>query len=182
MEVAFLEETEKTVQQSTPIISFEICTGVRELYQFLFNYSYTTAAGIVGLLISLGAGFWLITHLTTLSSNGIVFYLLVFLLYTVVNPLMLWIKARNQVKNNDNISKPIHYDLSDSGIVICSDEQQMQIEWKSVVKVKEFGNLFVVYVSKLNAFIWCKDQIGNESQVKKILMAHIDEQCLKLKR
>ena len=184
-----MENMEKTADQQEvkeevweAKAAFGIRTGVKEIYHFLLNYSYTTLSGLIGLGISLIAGVWLITHLHTLNANGILFCLLLFLLYTVVNPLLLWSKAKKQVKNSSYFSKPLVYELSEQGITIRSEDQHMQVEWKAIVKVKEFGNLIVVYVSKINAFIWAKDQMEDAEQVKEILKHHINEKRLKLKR
>ncbi|NCD03323.1 MAG: YcxB family protein [Clostridia bacterium] len=165
-----------------PQASFDIKTGAKEIFSFLMEYSYTTPSGLVGLAISIGAGIWLITHIGSMGRNDLAFFLIIFSLYTVVNPVMLWFKAKKQAASSGYFSKPLHYELSEKGIMIRADKKQTRLKWPAVVKVKEYGNLIVVYMSKVNAFIWSKEQMGDSDEVKRIISSHVDGKRLKFKR
>lgn len=164
------------------LAAFDVKTGAKEIYRFLLDYSYTTLSGLVGLVISLAAGLWLVTHLGSLGRNDTAFFLIIFALYTVVNPVLLWFKAKKQAESSGYFSKPLHYELSMEGITIQADRKKTRLKWPAVVKVKEYGNLIVVYLSKVNAFIWSKEQMGDVDKVKQVISSSVDQKRLKFKR
>lgn len=165
-----------------PEISFDIKTGAKEIYRFLLDYSYTTPSGIAGLALSLASGVWLVSRFSALSGNERVFFGVIFALYTVVNPMLLWWKAKRQAEQSPYFSKPLHYELSTKGITVCSGEERSRIRWDMVVKVKAYGDLIVVYMSRINAFIWAKNQMENSDKINEILESCVDKKRLKFKR
>lgn len=181
-ESASKEEEQAKEEVWESLAAFDVKTGAKEIYRFLLDYSYTTASGLVGLVISLAAGVWLITHLGSMGKNDILFFLAVFALYTVVNPVLLWFKAKKQAESSGYFAKPLHYELSEYGIMIQADRKKTRVKWPAVVRVKEYGNLIVVYMSKVNAFIWSKDQMEDSEKVKQIISGYVDGKRLKFKR
>ncbi len=68
-------------------------------------------------------------------------------MFVFVNPIMLYTKARKQVKKTPSFQKPIGYELNDEGIVVRQDDQEMVMPWDGVAKVKTTSMSIIVYFS-----------------------------------
>lgn len=78
--------------------------------------------------------------------------------------------------------EPLLYTLNDEGIKIQQKEEEAQITWDDVSKVKESGKSIFVYTSPLSAFIFPKNQYDNQvEEVKQIIKEHVKEEKCKWK-
>ena len=56
-------------------------------------------------------------------------------LFTIIQPLMLYVKCRAQIKKSDNINSSLHYTLSEEGITVRQNEQEAAVRWDDIRKV-----------------------------------------------
>ena len=82
-------------------------------------------------------------------------------IYTVINPVTLYFKSKAQVKKNESFSKPLNYTINETGITISQDEKSDTTKWNVMWKAVRYGNLVVVYVSTIRAFIMPVADIGD---------------------
>lgn len=161
---------------------FEIQITTKSMYHFLMYHAYKGLSG----LFSIIAGIGLIAYYFMARGQGgtntwlFLFFGIVFLVY---QPWTLYSKAVKQAKLNPVFKHPLKYVLTEEEIEVRQDESSNQITWDQVYAVQETRMSILVYTNSRNAFIWVKNQIGDqEPQIREILSAKVDTKKLKLKR
>ena len=80
---------------------FKVNITVKDMYTFLMNNTYRKFTGIIWIIFSLIViGVTIYTWGDIKIANSILLIVLASL-YTVVHPIILWLKAKAQIKNND---------------------------------------------------------------------------------
>lgn len=92
------------------------------------------------------------------------------LLFTVIQPVMLYTKASSQVKKNDSVNKPLKYTFTDKDFSISVDEDSVTQSYEDIIKVISTKLSVIIYINKYRAFILPKSAIGeNMEQLKALL-------------
>lgn len=84
------------------------------------------------------------------------------LLFSVMNPFLLWTKSKSQIKKNETMQKPIHYCINGKGVTISQGERTDHVDWNQTWKAVRYGNLVIIYVSSIRAFVLPVSQIGEQ--------------------
>lgn len=141
-------------------LEFDIRLTTGELYAFSMRHTYCAASGIAGLVISAVSLLMCVLRFKYLDSTTIAALIIIGLLFTVVQPAMLYGKAKTQVKRNKSINGILHYRLSEDGIEISQGEQQASVKWYEVRKRKIVKDAMYLYMSPVRAFIFPESQCG----------------------
>ncbi len=136
-------------------IKLKVELSAGEMFNFMMKHTYSSMSGYIGLILSACA---LVAFVMTAGNGEIsITYKLVLiltaLLFTVVQPVNLYMRSKKQVKNNENINKPLQYSFTDSLIHISQGEEQADYEWSQVAKITSSKSCLFLYVSKYRAFI-----------------------------
>ncbi|MGN0203997.1 MAG: YcxB family protein [Coprococcus sp.] len=143
-------------------VEFKIKLSVTDLYYFMMYHYYTKISGIFGIVLSLAALIILCIRFSSLDSTGKMLLIIIALLFTVINPVMLWTKAAGQITSNKSLGGELTYALDGEHLVIKLGEEQADIPWEQVTKVKDNGRELVVYVTAARGYIWPKRQIREQ--------------------
>ena len=109
--------------------------------------------------------------------------LVIGLLFTVVNPLMLYMKAKKQAATNESLKLPIQYTLSENELVIEQGEEQLIVPWDQLRIIKDSGRSLIVYVTRMRAFIWPKAKLGRQyNEVTKLLTKKMGSARVRIKK
>lgn len=163
-------------------LEFKIKLSVRDLYYFMMNHYYTRLSGIFGVVLSIAAAVILILRFSSLDSTGKMLLVVIALLFTVINPVMMWTKAAAQITSNKSLGGELTYILDEQNITIQLGEDKAGIPWEKVTKVKDNGRELVVYVTSARGYIWPKRQIqGQYEQIIAVLKKQVDARKLRLK-
>lgn len=164
-------------------INMSIQLKVKNMYYFLLRHTYTSFSGLFGVFLSIGA---LVLLATTYQSNDSfrnVLLVLVAVIFLIVNPIQLWLKAAQQVKMNPMFQKPLYYYLSETGILVKQEEQELSIAWEDIVRVIETKKYIILYLSRVHAYIWPVTEMDNQhEQVKEMLKQHLNEKQYKWRK
>ncbi len=155
----------------------------KELYGFLMHNTYSTFGSYIGVLLSLGSivGFFYMLGMPDVNPAFLVALLVIGLLFTVVQPLMLYSKAKKQVKVNEAINASLEYNISKSGIKVTQGEQSAFTTWDEIVKVTSTKNLVMLYTSRVNAYVIPKKDLKEGiSELKKIIQDNCNAGYIKL--
>lgn len=167
-----MEENRKEVYIETRI-------DRNSMFSFMLNHSYRSVMGVVGVFISIMAFIGLIVYWRDFNTTYKGMLIIVSLLFTVINPATLYLKSKKQVKLNDSFHHPLCYNLNDDGIDISQAEQSAHVNWEEVIKIISTKKLVVIYLSPVRAFIFPKEQIGDQFDAFKHMIAdHV--QCRKV--
>lgn len=162
-------------------VEFNTKVGEKELFHFLMQHFYMSFSGIFGLILSLGAFILFIFSIGNGEKLQLILLLVMSLLFTVVQPLQLKIKAKQQAKKNPVFQESLHYLVNDKGITLSQKQEKATLEWNAIRKVVETKKAFFVYMTVINANILPKDQIGDMADpLRELLKENLDKSICKL--
>lgn len=141
-------------------IRFQVDLSVSELYMFSMRHTYFSASGIFGLLLSFGCLAACAVRYEVLDGSAKLALLIIGLLFTVVQPVMLYGKAFMQRMRNQDINAPLQYRVGEEGIEVSQGEQQVQVPWYDVRKMVQSKKAVYLYMSPVRAFIFPRKQCG----------------------
>lgn len=151
-------------------ITFSVRMTPIELFKFTMYHNYHKISGVIGICLSLIALVVLITSFEELTDRDKTILTIVALWFIILEPLTLLQRARTQVKRNKTYQKPLTYTMNQEGIMISQDDQQQMIAWENLMKIVETKSQYLVYSSRIHAFIFPKKAIGEECEIAEELM------------
>lgn len=143
--------------------AFSVQMTTKEVFRFSLHHSYFKWSGIVGLLMSVTAIILLVITFSQLGDRERAVLVIVALWFIVLEPLTLWTRARGQAKRNPAYKKPLIYSMDETGITVAQDEQRQSVEWKQLFKIVETSSQYLVYSSRIYAFVFPKKSMGEQS-------------------
>jgi hypothetical protein len=135
----------------------------KALYSFILNTNVRNPSGVIGILISLLALFWVVFKWNDLAANQRVAFIVVALIFTVINPALLAFKAFKQLKLNPAYKKPLVYDFTDEGIGISQGEAAQSIKWENVCRIMKTKSMVAIYTSRIHAFVIPLSELGDDT-------------------
>lgn len=165
-------------------IRVETKLTVKELFDFMIRHFYSTIGGICGVLLSVGALVMFFSNVTNTDMTVAYKVALVFiaLLFTVIQPIMLYFKAAGQIKNSEAINGDLVYEFNNSGISISQGENNVSHTYEDVTKVISTRSSIILYINKYRAFIIPKRSIDVQFEdFKNLIVANVDARTVKVK-
>lgn len=148
---------------------YEVLIGVKDMQHFVIRHMYRSFTGWFGVIISAAAVVMLVMGWNVYGNMEKIALLVLSLLFTVVQPVQLLMKAKRQVLSQETFKTPIIYNLCRDGIVIRQDEQKVSIMWDDISKFVETRKAFFLYTSPVRAFIFPKNAVGDAAEFSKIV-------------
>ena len=166
-------------------VKFDVKLTSEDMYRFNIHHAYTSLQGILSLVM----GVFIIDVIIIsgqfqefITAVPYVALALIFLLYI---PITLWFRSKRQILMSDVLGEPLHYELTDEGIVVTSDalEEQALLPWKQVYKAVTTKYNFLIYSNRVNAYIIPKAQVEQQlSAIYDAFESHCEAYRLKIKR
>lgn len=132
--------------------SYDIQLNTTDIWWFSLYHSNRGFMGIFNLLFTVTAVYSLIVGFTSLSLTQKAIFCIMALLFSVIQPLILYMKARKQAKS-DTIKKGIHIDICEEGIVVSQEENKAEFAWENVFKVMPRGKMIILYIDTVRGYI-----------------------------
>lgn len=156
---------------------------VKNMYDFLLRHSYGSVSGMIGIIFSISAIGLLIAKYSSLSNGQRMLLIFGGLLFLVVNPIAIYFSSVKQVKLNPTFKSELIYVISDEGVMVHQNKQELLVPWKDVQKVIETRHNIIIYLTKVRAFVLpqqnCKEQ---KEELKAIIRQHVTGKACKLKK
>lgn len=134
-------------------VKFDTDITVRDMYRFLLNNTYRRFTGVVWIIFTCMVVFVTVYTWGTMELVYSIILIVLALIYAA-NPLVLYFKAKSQIRNTSSFQKPLSYVLDDEGIKISQDDADASVQWDEIWKIVRYGSEVIVYVSSVRAFIW----------------------------
>lgn len=163
-------------------LRLNIILKTSDMFDFLARHTYSNFSGIFGVVLSVGALIFLAFNFRDNDAFKNVILLITGSLFTVVNPLLLYSKAKQQIKLNPMFKEPLVYVINDDGILVSQNEEQLQMEWKDVANVVETKRSIIIYINTVRAYIFPKEFYKDEYEAfASIIENNVDKKKYKLK-
>ncbi len=156
----------------------------KELFSFLMYNTYSTVTSFIWIILSIGAfiGFFYMLGMPEANPVYLAVLLGIGLLFTVVQPIMLYFKAKKQVMKNEAINASLHYTFSKAGIGVAQGELSAFSNWDEIMKVTSNKTLIMLYTSRINAYIIPKASVGEAlDDLKGLIKENCDAGYMKIK-
>ena len=93
-------------------------------------------------------------------------------IYLVVQPVMTILKA-NTLSKRQELFVPIDYEIDEEEVAVTQGEEHIVYRWEDGFRFVVKKNLLLMYVSRINAYILPKDQLGDAySQILTLAKKH----------
>ncbi|MBR3771045.1 MAG: YcxB family protein [Clostridium sp.] len=157
-------------------IKLRIQIQPKDMHHFLVQQNYRSFSGIFGVICSLAAlVFLLLTYSSNTQSKNIIL-ILIAALFLVVQPLQLKLVSIQKVQTVPSFKEPLEYTLCEQGIKVQQKEEEAQMTWEDVRKIRETKKSIFIYTSPVSAFILPKEQYKEQLKtVKDIIKVHVKE-------
>lgn len=163
-------------------VEFDVTIGSKDMYDFLMRHFYSSFSGILGVVISVGALVLFFLGLGKRDLFQLALLLLLGLLFTVVQPVQMRLKAVGQIKANPMLKEPLHFLFNAKGMTVSQGRETASLPWEQVRRVKESKCSIFVYASSVNANIIPKAQVGEKlGDLKQIMENCLDKSVCQLK-
>ena len=137
-------------------MKFHTQLKAKDIFKFSLAYTYSGVQAILTIFM-LGVG-------QPEGQTNIIFGVVVIALFVVINPLMIYVKAKKQAIENPVYKNPTYYTLRDDGIFVELGEESATIEWNRVYKITHFMGLTLLYTGKQQAFVFPDYELGDDRE------------------
>ena len=155
----------------------------KELFSFLMYNTYSTIASFIWVLLSIGGfvGFFYMLGMPNVNPLYLAVLLGIGLLFTVIQPIMLYFKAKKQIKKNEAINESLQYTFSKAGIGITQGELSAFCEWVEIMKVTSNKSIIMLYTNRMHAYIIPKKDVAEGlDELKQLIRENCDASYIKL--
>lgn len=146
------------------------------LYDYMLRHTYMSLTGPLATVLGLMCILFFV-------KGGGILYLLAGIVIIVYLPWNLFLSAKRQALTNEAFKKPLHYSFTKEGIYVSQGETMQMQRWENMHKAVSTGKSVIVYTSKVNASIFPRADLGNETPVLlEILCRYMDPAKVKFKQ
>ena len=136
-------------------------TTARDLWQLSMYYIYGSLAGLCNIIFTVAA--FALGFSRWDQAQGIVRCLIVLgcCLFTVIQPLMIYAKAKKQAAG---ITQDTQVSIDDNGLYIRVGDDTSQLPWKSVKRISRKPAMIIIFSDTTHGFIFTNRVLGNEKE------------------
>ena len=136
-------------------------TTARDLWQLSMYYIYGSLAGLCNIILTVAA--FALGFSRWDQAQGIVRCLIVLgcCLFTVIQPLMIYAKAKKQAAG---ITQDTQVSIDDNGLYIRVGDDTSQLPWKSVKRISRKPAMIIIFSDTTHGFIFTNRVLGNEKE------------------
>ena len=136
-------------------------TTARDLWQLSMYYIYGSLAGLCNIIFTVAA--FALGFSRWAQAQGIVRCLIVLgcCLFTVIQPLMIYAKAKKQAAG---ITQDTQVSIDDSGLYIRVGDDTSQLPWKSVKRISRKPAMIIIFSDTTHGFIFTNRVLGDEKE------------------
>ena len=154
-------------------MKFQTQLTAKDIFKFSMMYTYSGASGIFSIVMIIVGFFMCIRGIAQGQDwTYIVTGALILLLLVVINPLILYQKAKKQADTHPTYQQPSYYTMKEDGIFVEIGDDTGIIEWNRIMKIRHSFGLYILYTGKQQAFVFPDEAMGSQKQE---IMKYIEE-------
>ena len=136
-------------------------TTARDLWQLSMYYIYGSLAGLCNIIFTVAA--FALGFSRWDQAQGIVRCLIVLgcCLFTVIQPLMIYAKAKKQAAG---ITQDTQVSIDDNGLHIRVGSDTSLLPWESVKRISRKPGMIIIFSDTTHGFIFTNRVLGNEKE------------------
>ncbi len=145
-------------------IKASVTVTAKDLFCFMLQHTYRSIGGVLSLLFSIASFVMLLYCFTTVEFAYKVILVICSLLFTVINPFLLYLRSAKQVKRNPGFSTPIVYTFTKKGFTMEQGQEKATALWTDLWKIRDGKKYLYLYGNSVRANILPKSQLDGQSE------------------
>lgn len=136
-------------------------TTARDLWQLSMYYIYGSLAGLCNIIFTVAA--FALGFSRWDQAQGLMRCLIVLgcCLFTVIQPLMIYVKAKKQTAG---ITQDTQVTIDDNGLHIRVGNDTSDLPWNSVKRISRKPAMIIVFSDTTHGFVFTNRVFGNEKE------------------
>ncbi len=136
-------------------------TTARDLWQLSMYYIYGSLAGLCNIIFTVAA--FALGFSRWDQAQGLMRCLIVLgcCLFTVIQPLMIYVKAKKQTAG---ITQDTQVTIDDNGLHIRVGNDTSDLPWNSVKRISRKPAMIIVFSDTTHGFVFTNRVLGNEKE------------------
>ena len=136
-------------------------TTARDLWQLSMYYIYGSLAGLCNIIFTVAA--FALGFSRWDQAQGLMRCLIVLgcCLFTVIQPLMIYVKAKKQTAG---ITQDTQVTIDDNGLHIRVGNDTSDLPWNSVKRISRKPAVIIVFSDTTHGFVFTNRVLGNEKE------------------
>lgn len=145
-------------------VNFKITITEEYMYDFLLKHHYSHMSGIIATIAGIGSAIVALLLIVQLRFDEAGIWVMTAFIFLYINRQALKNKAKLQVKKSEMINKTLHCELAEEGVIISREGERATNPWENFTKVITTKKSVVLYMGRVRAFIFPKEQMGDQYQ------------------
>lgn len=144
-------------------IKFEVKLSAKDLWQFSMYHANGGLTGIFNLIFTAAALFLLIFRWGTLTEAYRLLLVGCALIFTVLQPAMLYNKVRKQAKS-PVMQQPMLLTFHEKGLKVEQNDQKIDFTWEQMGRMTRKPTLVILYMDRVHAYLLPKAVLGEKEE------------------
>lgn len=145
-------------------LKVDVTITVNDMFRFLLFHNYCRLSGIIGFVFGLACFVLGIIRYDATNTKFSVALLFIGFVFVVLQPAILYSKAKAQVKGNKALQGTLTYIFYEQGIDVCKEEQKATVLWSDIYKVVGLKTIILIYTNPVHANVISKRQLGDDAK------------------
>lgn len=164
-------------------VKFDVQMTAKAMYNFMVHHTYTQFSGILSVIFGIVSVVFAVARVSAGNVEGSLIFFVFGALFIVYTPVNLWFRSKKQVKMTPSFQKPITYELTESGVIVSQEDQSTENKWEDFVKAVSTGQVLVLYITRVRAIIFPKEQLGEQyTAVVQMISTHMPPDKVKIRQ
>lgn len=159
-------------------MTFDVKITAKDLFRFSMYHTFKGFKGILLIVFSLGCFAGAIYTYGQVDFLNTCVMILLGALFTVVNPVMLYVKCMKRVKKVPSYSIPTHYVLTKKGFMISQEGESMSLNWVDLYEIVWKKKAAYFCLDPMHAQIISLEELGAEkaAELKAFLKNEVSDE------
>ena len=145
-------------------IEFDITLSAKDLYRFHMYQVYTGSNGWFSILCAVVAVVMTIVTYGRVEPTYTLLYAAFGIAFLLYLPVTLYVRSKKNLENSKDLSKPLHYLISEEGITVSRKKESAKLSWAQIYKMVATKNNVLIYSNRNGAYVIPKAQLGEHYQ------------------
>lgn len=144
-------------------LKFEMHLTAKNLWQFSMYHANGGMQGIFNVIFTVAPLFLLAARWSTLTVSYRLLLVGCAMIFTVLQPLLLYNKARRQAKA-PVIRMPMFLTFREKGLLVEQSDQKAEFTWDQIARVSRKPTMIILYMDRVHAYLLPKDALGDQEE------------------
>ncbi|MGL5437770.1 MAG: YcxB family protein [Lachnospiraceae bacterium] len=157
-------------------IRFDIQLTAKDLWQFSMYHTNNGLRGGFNIIFTLAALYLLVVRWAGMGVSNRLLMICCALMFTVIQPLMMFLKARRQVKT-PAMQQPMVLVFGEKGLHVEMGGQDIDFEWDQMGRMDKKPTQIILYMDRIHAYLIPNSELaGKEEDFFEMIRTHLPKE------